>query len=68
MKKLDRFVVDEAHCVSSWGNDFRKDYLNLGELRDNFPEIPILALTATATEKVKVDIVKLLKMRIPYYF
>ncbi len=55
--KLDLFVIDEAHCVSQWGRDFREDYLRLGILKKNFPKVPTLALTATATEKVKVDIV-----------
>ena len=55
--KLDRFVIDEVHCVSSWGQDFRKDYLLLGKLKQNFPDVPLLGLTATATIKVKDDIV-----------
>jgi len=54
---IERFVIDEAHCVSQWGRDFRKDYLILGELRKDFPNISTLALTATATEAVKIDIV-----------
>ena len=59
---LERIVIDEAHCVSQWGHDFRKDYLSLSELKQNFPEVPILALTATATESVRIDIIKQLKM------
>ena len=54
--KIDRFVIDEVHCVSSWGQDFRKDYLELKCLKRLYPKVPLLALTATATEKVKDDI------------
>ena len=58
--KIDRFVIDEVHCCSHWGQDFRKDYLNLSELRRRFPKVPLLGLTATATVKVKDDIAKIL--------
>ena len=54
--KIDRFVIDEVHCLSHWGQDFRKDYLHLDILKKRFPSVPILGLTATATEKVKDDI------------
>lgn len=56
--KIDRFVIDEVHCVSHWGQDFRKDYLHLDILKKRFPTCPILGLTATATVKVKDDIAK----------
>mmetsp|Transcript_7939 Transcript_7939/g.9445 ORF Transcript_7939/g.9445 Transcript_7939/m.9445 type:complete len:321 (+) Transcript_7939:406-1368(+) len=56
------FVIDEAHCVSQWGHDFRSDFLKLNMLRDSFPSIPIMALTATATLKVREDIMSQLKM------
>lgn len=56
--KIDRFVIDEVHCVSHWGQDFRKDYLHLDILKKRFPKVPILGLTATATVKVKDDIAK----------
>ena len=52
MRKLDRIVIDEVHCVVSWGKSFRREYLALGKLYDSFPDVPILGLTATATDKV----------------
>ncbi|HMN68057.1 MAG TPA: RecQ family ATP-dependent DNA helicase, partial [Bdellovibrionales bacterium] len=57
-QKVVLFAIDEAHCVSQWGHDFREDYAKLGVLRALKPEVPILALTATATPRVLGDIEK----------
>lgn len=59
------FAIDEAHCISSWGHEFRPDYLKLAILRELFPQATITALTATATQRVRADIVKQLKLHEP---
>ena len=70
MYKLDvrLIAVDEAHCISQWGHDFRPDYLKIAELRDMYKRTPMLALTASATEEIKEDIATCLKLKHPNYF
>ena len=65
---LQRIAVDEAHCVSEWGHDFRPEYRRIAELRRHFPDIPVLALTATATNRVREDIERYLSLRDPGRF
>uniref|UniRef100_A0A8D3AAQ1 ATP-dependent DNA helicase Q5 n=1 Tax=Scophthalmus maximus TaxID=52904 RepID=A0A8D3AAQ1_SCOMX len=65
---LSYLAVDEAHCVSQWGHDFRPDYLKLGELRARLTGVPCLALTATAPKNVREDIIQSLGLRLPVSF
>ncbi len=62
---VNLIAVDEAHCISEWGHDFRPEYRQLAQLRDLFPSVPFMALTATATDRVRGDIVKHLKLHDP---
>ena len=65
VNRLARVAIDEAHCISAWGHDFRASYRRLGELTELFPTVPIMALTATATPMVREDIITSLKLRRP---
>ena len=63
--QLGAVAVDEAHCISEWGHDFRPEYRQLSQLRERFPSVPFIALTATATQRVRDDIVRQLHLRDP---
>ena len=62
---VSAFAIDEAHCVSEWGHDFRPEYRQLSSLREQFPGVPFMAFTATATERVRADIIKQLHLHEP---
>ena len=68
LKTLDIsfFAIDEAHCISEWGHDFRPDYLSLARIHDEFPDVPVAAFTATATPRVADDIIKRLRLKNPH--
>ena len=61
--KVAQIAIDEAHCISEWGHDFRPEYRQLAHLREHFPGVPIMALTATATDRVRQDILQQLQLR-----
>lgn len=66
--RLGRFVIDECHCASQWGHDFRPDYMKLGILKQHFPSIPVIALTATASENIREDCCRILKISSHRFF
>jgi RecQ family ATP-dependent DNA helicase len=66
--RLGRFVIDECHCACQWGHDFRPDYAHLGILKRHFPSVPVIAVTATASEKVRQDCCKILALGTNYRF
>ena len=65
---LALFAIDEAHCISEWGHEFRPEYRQLASLRQNFPDIPIAAFTASATRRVRHDILEQLRLRDPHKY
>ena len=68
MLKVSLFAIDEAHCISQWGHDFRPEYMQLGRLHELFPDVPVMALTATADKITKADIVEQLHLNEPEIF
>lgn len=66
--KVDLIAIDEAHCISEWGHDFRPAYRQLSKIKDWIPDVPVIALTATATPEVQSDIVSLLRLKEPKFY
>jgi RecQ family ATP-dependent DNA helicase len=66
--RLGRFVIDECHCACQWGHDFRPDYAHLGILKRHFPSVPVIAVTATASDKVRQDCITILALGNNYRF
>ncbi len=63
---LSLLAIDEAHCISEWGHDFRPEYRKIVQVRERYPQLPVLCLTATATERVREDIVRQLALKTPH--